>query len=77
MKSRSWWRRLGCLTEKLKASGEALEAKQKTLRSPIREAQSRVQQVSAALQKPVGRTASAALEGSCAFGPGSALTARA
>jgi len=54
---------LAALREKLKASGEALEAKQKTLAPRIGEAQSRVQQVSAALQKAVGPDASAALEG--------------
>ncbi len=54
---------LAGLREKLKAAGEALEAKQKTLAPRIRETQSHVQQVSAALQKADGPDASAALEG--------------
>ena len=53
---------LAGLREKLKAAGEALEDKKKTLAPRIRETQSHVQQVSAALQKAVGPDASAALE---------------
>ena len=46
------------LREKVKAVGEALEAKKKTLAPRVREAQNHVQQVSAALQKAVGPDAS-------------------
>src|SRR5215475_439923 len=54
---------LAGLREKLKAVGEALEAKKKTLTPRVREAQNHVDQVSAALQKAIGPDASTALEG--------------
>jgi small-conductance mechanosensitive channel len=48
--------------EKVKALGEAFDAKKKELAPRMREAQSRVQQVTAALQKAIGPDASKALE---------------
>jgi small-conductance mechanosensitive channel len=53
---------LAGLREQVKALGEALESKQKALAPRMREAQSHVQQVSAALQKAIGPDASTALE---------------
>jgi moderate conductance mechanosensitive channel len=50
------------LREKVKALGEAFEAKKQELAPRLREAQSSVQQLSAALQKAIGPDASKALE---------------
>jgi moderate conductance mechanosensitive channel len=54
---------LAGLRDKAKKAGEALEAEKTSLAPRVREAQDRVQQVSAALQKAAGPEASAALEG--------------
>jgi hypothetical protein len=50
------------LREQVKALGEALESKKKAFAPRVREAQSHVQQVSAALQTAIGPDASRALE---------------
>src|SRR5262245_43441333 len=53
---------LAGLRAQVKAVGEALESKKKALAPRVREAQSHVQQVNAALEKAIGPDASTALD---------------